>query len=419
MTSEAAKGEGTTAAVLLPIMAAIFGVYIVMGLAMPVLPLYVHQGLGLGPFVVGLVSGSQFAAAMFSRFWAGHHADSKGPKHALRTGLLVAAASGLFYVLSFYFAGQPESSVGVLLLGRAVLGAGESFVITGALTLGLALLGAQNTGKVMSWIGTALYSGFAIGAPVGTTLYAGYGFEAVALATMLIPLVGLPLLSFVLRMPLPQGRRSVRITKVAGAVWLPGLGVALAGVGFGAISTFVVLLYAARGWSPVWLPFTALSIAFIGGRAVFGHFPDRIGGAKVALVCIVVEAIGQALIWQAHVSQIALFGVILTGLGYSLVYPGFGVEAIRRAPAQSRGLAMGSYTAFLDLSLGVTGPALGLVAGWAGLSAVFLASTAVVLCAALVALWLMFTPMKPQETAGSESVQTSVHAAEVDAMETF
>jgi MFS family permease len=200
---------------------------------------------------------------------------------------------------------------------------------------------------------------------------------------------------------------------------LPGLGVALAGVGFGAISTFIVLLYAARGWSPVWLPFTALSIAFIGGRAVFGHFPDRMGGAKVALVCIAVEAVGQALIWQAHMSQVALGGVILTGLGYSLVYPGFGVEAIRRAPTQSRGLAMGSYTAFLDLSLGVTGPALGLVAGWVGLSAVFLASTAVVLCAAVVALRLMFMTVESQDVAGTGSLQPTAHAAEVDAMETF
>ena len=39
----------------------------VIGLATPALPLHVHQKLGFGTFAVGLVSGSQFAAAMVSR----------------------------------------------------------------------------------------------------------------------------------------------------------------------------------------------------------------------------------------------------------------------------------------------------------------------------------------------------------------
>jgi hypothetical protein len=52
---------------------------------------------------------------------------------------------------------------------------------------------------------------------------------------------------------------------------------------------------------------------------------------------------------------VALFGVVLGGLGYSLVYPAFGVEAISRAPRESRALTMGAYTAYLDLSLGVAG----------------------------------------------------------------
>src|SRR5205814_6225584 len=121
-------------------------------------------------------------------------------------------------------------------------------------------------------------------------------------------------------------------------------------------------------------------------RVVFGHLPDRIGGARVALVCVLIEAAGLALIWLAPGSTVALFGAVLAGFGYSLVYPGFGVEAVRRAPPESRGLAMGAYTAFLDLALGLANPALGLVATRAGLPSVFLASTLVVVCAAGVGI---------------------------------
>jgi hypothetical protein len=52
--------RGRSVAALLPITAVVFVVYLVIGLALPVLPLHVHRGLGLGTFVVGLVAGSQF-----------------------------------------------------------------------------------------------------------------------------------------------------------------------------------------------------------------------------------------------------------------------------------------------------------------------------------------------------------------------
>jgi MFS family permease len=183
---------------------------------------------------------------------------------------------------------------------------------------------------------------------------------------------------------------------VIAAVWVPGVGLALSAVGFGAITTFIVLLFAQHGWGQGWLALTLLSVAFSGGRIAFGHLPDRIGGARVALVCVLIEAAGQALIWLAPWPALALVGAALSGFGYALVFPGLGVEAVRRVPAQSRGLATGTFTAFLDLALGVSSPALGLVAGRAGLSAVFLASTLVVLCAAAIALWLLFAARAPR-----------------------
>lgn len=164
------------------------------------------------------------------------------------------------------------------------------------------------------------------------------------------------------------------------------------------MTTFLVLLFAQHGWGQAWLAITLLSVAFIAGRAFFGHLPDR-GGVKVALVCIVIEAAGQALIWLAPQPMLAFVGVTLTGLGYSLVYPSFGVEALRRAPAESRGMAMGAFTAFLDLSLGLTGPALGLVASGVGLDSVFLVSTLIVLGSLAVATRLLFAPDSREQTA--------------------
>src|SRR5438093_8765143 len=99
---------------LLPIMGVVFIAFLIIGLAMPVLPLHVHQGLGLSTFVVGLVAGSQFAASLFSRLWAGRHADTRGAKHAVMAGLLPSAAAGLLYLLSLRFVSAPELSVTIL-----------------------------------------------------------------------------------------------------------------------------------------------------------------------------------------------------------------------------------------------------------------------------------------------------------------
>ena len=167
----AAARRGSVAA-LLPIMAAVFVAFLVIGIALPVLPLHVHQGLGLGTFLVGLVAGSQFGAAILSRVWAGRYADGSGPKHAVIAGLTIAAAAGLLYLLSLAFVARPALSVAILLFGRALLGVGESFIITGAQLWGLAILTVENTSKVLAWIGSAMFGAFAAGAPIGTALYA-------------------------------------------------------------------------------------------------------------------------------------------------------------------------------------------------------------------------------------------------------
>jgi MFS family permease len=385
-----AQNQRRSGAALLPIMAAVFIGFIVIGLAILVLPLHVHQGLGFGTFLVGLVTGSQFAAAIVSRVWAGRDADARGAKHAVIAGLLIAAAAGFLYFLSLSFVDRPAISVWILLAGRALLGVGESFIITGAQSWGLAILGVQSTSKVLAWVGSAMFAAFALGAPAGTALYGAYGFIAIALATALLPLATLLFVAPLQHVP-STTRVHAGLMKVMAAVWVPGVASALSSIGFGAITAFSALLFVARGW-PAWPAFTAFATAFILTRLLLGHVADRFGGAKVALICAMIEAAGLGFIWLAPWSALALLGAALTGIGYSLVYPGFGVEAVRSAPAQSRGLAMGAYTVFLDGALGFGTPALGLLADLAGLGAAFIGSMVAALCAAGIAGALLYKP---------------------------
>ncbi|MGY2372921.1 arabinose transporter [Pseudomonas sp. SDO524_S393] len=374
---------------LLPITLAVFVGFLIMGMQLPVLPLHLHQTLGMSPLVVGVVVGAQFAAALLSRGWAGNFADMRGPKRAMLIGLLVAASSGFLYLASLAFVSSPVLSVWILLAGRVVLALGESLIITGSMGWGMGLVGPQNAGKVMAWIGIAIYAAFALGAPLGVLFNREWGFSGIALGTLGIPLLALAIVAGAKGVA-PTSQRRMSFYRVLGAVWLPGLGLAFSSIGFGVITAFMALLFAAKDWDNASFAFTAFGLAFIGARIFFGHLPDKMGGAIVALVCVLIEAAGQLLIWGAGSPLMAYVGAALTGFGYSLAFPGFGVEAIKRAPPQTRGLAMGAYVAFLDIALGISSPLAGALAGAAGVESVYLAGAVAVLLSVGVA-WVLLT----------------------------
>lgn len=370
---------------LMPVMAAVLIGFIIIGVALPVLPLHVKNDLGFGTFIVGLVAGAQFAASLISRVWSGGYSDRRGAKKGVVAGLIAAAVAGFFYMVSLWLTSIPALSIVTLLAGRAILGGAESFIITGAIAWGLALVDNAHSGKVIAWIGTAMFAAMALGGPVGTLLFDAFGFEAIALLTLLLPVLVLVYLS---RMPAVQPHplnAHTSFGSVMKTVWLPGLGAALASMGYCTILAFSSLYYSAMHWQPLWMAFTAFGVALIVARIVAGHLPDKFGGARIALIFVLVQAAGLFLMWLASSSPVASAGAVFAGFGYSLVYPGLGIEAISGATPQNRGMVMGIYTAFLDVAMALGSPALGWIGGHLGLNAIFLAGALVVLSTAIVA----------------------------------
>jgi MFS family permease len=344
--------------------------FLSVGIPLPVLSLFVHDRLDFNALIVGFVVGAQSFATLVSRRYAGRMCDSRGPKPTTLAGLAAASVSGLCYLASCQAIGSPVLALAILLLGRIVLGVGESLFITATAAWSVARVGSAHAGRAMAWSGISMYSALAIGAPIGTQVYRSLDFNAVAYCAIAMPLVAIAVAAL-LRPLTVEPQPHISYLQLLGRMWPPGLGMALASAGVGTISAFLPLYYNRHGWSGVGAALMAFGSAYILMRLIFGGLPDRIGGFNVAMASIATETLGLVTIWLAPTPGIGLAGATLTGLGYSLIFPALGIEALRRASTQNRGLALGVYLACFDLGIAMAGPVAGLIAQAFGLETVF------------------------------------------------
>ena len=366
-----------------PMVAIVFLGFFAIGTPLAALSLQVHDRLGFGTLIVGLVVGLQAVSTILTRHLAGSLSDRGGPRRVVLMGLPLTASSGLIFLASSAPALAPATALALILVARVCMGLGESLFIIGAMSWGLIRLGPARTGTVMSWQGIAMYAAIGLGAPAGLVVQRTLGFAGVSIVTMATPLLAM-VVAFLLPAVPGGGGLRVPFHRVLGLVWRPGLVLALATAPFAALVAFVALDFGAHDWPGAGFALGGFAAGYIFVRLFFAHWPDRFGGVRVAMLSLALEAVGQALLWLAPDAPLAIAGACISGLGYSLIFPSMGVEAVKRVAPDMRGRAVGNFMAFFDLAIAVTAPAVGLAVGYSGYSSAFLIGTV----AAILALVL-------------------------------
>jgi predicted MFS family arabinose efflux permease len=245
---------------------------------------------------------------------------------------------------------------------------------------GITSAGPQHTAKVISFNGISTYGAMALGAPLGVVLAQQWGLASIGLLTILVGSVSFAM-AFRKRPAHGAPGEHLPFSHVFGRVAPHGMGLALGGVGYSVLATFVTLFYLSRHWNGAALCLTAFGVAFIAARLLLIHTIDRFGGFPVGIACLAVESLGTLMLWRAPSPWAAFAGAAITGFGFSLVFPALGVEAVKQVTESNRGSALGVYTAFADVSFFLTGPLAGGMIGFFGYSSVFLFALASVLAA--------------------------------------
>ena len=364
-----------------------FFYYLTIGLLLAVLPGFVHLHLGLSPLWAGVAVSSQYLATLVTRPKAGSMTDVMGPRATVLLGQLTGLLSGLCLIAAALLQSKTVTCFAVLLISRLVLGCGESCVATGAITWGLGRVGREYAAQVISWSGIANYGAMAAGAPLGIWLENRYGLESMGGATLGISVLNLVLALPLAGVPILRGAH-LAFSRVLGRVGLHGLGLTLGTVGFAAIASFTGLYYSSRHWTDPALALILFGSGFIVTRLLFSGTINRWGGFLVATVSLIVEAAGLFVLWSATTHDVALAGAALSGCGFALVFPALGVEALKTVADQNHGAALGVFTGFLDLAMGITGPIAGFIVGKFGYSAIFLYGSGAAGCGFVLTVFL-------------------------------
>ncbi len=258
--------------------------YLSMAMPLSSLALHVTVEWGMSNFMAGIATGAAFVATLLCRKFCGDISDSRGGKYCFLRGCACYCIGSCICLAAALEALPVPARFTVLILGRIVVGIGESLCNMGINHWSMSLINLSNAGRTMANIGMSVYLAVGVGGQTGYYLYRHWGFLSLMIVSTLTPIAALIILR---RLPsvntppsLPENR--ISLTAAMTKVWLFGVPALLYSTGFGVLAAFLSKSFLDRGWPYSGWGLTCWGFGFVCMRAALGHLPDRKGGCLVA-----------------------------------------------------------------------------------------------------------------------------------------
>ncbi|MDQ0382798.1 MFS transporter [Amycolatopsis thermophila] len=372
------------------------------GMVLAILPVHVTRELGGGGVETGVVYGLFAVTALLTRPFVGWWADRSGARRVVVLGAAAAAlATGVVPL---------GGGLVVLMALRLLYGFAHAAVYVPTMANVGAVAPPGRVGAAVSYFTLAHYTGLAVGPGIGSAVIGAAGTDVAWLCAAAVAGAGglVALAVPQLRRPADRARPEPALAEVPDGLapprrrrpWhpaglRPGVLMGLLLGGHTALAAFAAARAHEIGLADVTLPFAIYGVGSVVVRLVGARYVDRLGRARGPLLSGLLVLAAMVLIAVVPASWALNTGAGLLAAGMMLQGTTLTPLVFQRAPERERSAAVGTYSAFSDLSASLGGLLLGLAVGsYGSASGAFLASGAAAVVAIALVPWATGVPVR-------------------------
>jgi predicted MFS family arabinose efflux permease len=336
-------------------------VFMSFQMLIPTLPPYI-KSIGASGLEIGLVTALFSIGAVLIRPFIGHMLEYKHRKSLVLIGAVILLLITILYPIS--------RIVMIFLLIRFVHGLAWGWSTTVNGTAAVDVIPFSRLGEGMGYFGLSTTIGYIIAPSLGIFVYNVTTFTTLIVISSILGFISVVLLALV-RYQTPEAvvktkKENLTFSYLDSLVekssWFPSLITLIICLGYGTVSTFIVIYGEEKGLDQIFLFYILNAIIATVARPFAGKWFDEKGPVAMVYFCISATFVGLWILSYAQTNFMLAVAGGLFGLGFGCALPILQSWTLSMTPENRGGVANGMFFSSIDLGIGLSGIIFGTIA---------------------------------------------------------